>query len=237
MLLVSPWAACSAASLAAGADRLAHRPPGAAAARATTWPWPRSASALIVYRVVLGTQCFGAGRRHLRACRPCRSCPASRSTAAGLRVQNYYIAWALVAGGMLLLINLIHSRVGRALRAIHEREDAASAMGVDTRRYKLTTFVLSALLAAVAGVFLTHYNGGIGPSEASVMKSVRYVAIVAVGGMANLWGTLLMSTLLNFLSLRGFFGTYDDAVFGAILIVDHALRPAGPARLSGLAAY
>jgi len=60
-------------------------------------------------------------------------------------------------------------------------------------------------------VFLTHYNGGIGPSEASIMKSVRYVAIVAVGGMANLWGALIMGVLLNFLSLRGSFGSYDDA--------------------------
>ena len=116
---------------------------------------------------------------------------------------------------MLLLLNLVHSRVGRALRAIHGAEDAASAMGVDTARFKLATFVLRAALAAVAGVLLTHYNGGIGPSEASIMKSVRYVAIVAVGGMANLWGTLVASAVLNFLSLRGVFGTYDDAVFGA----------------------
>jgi len=118
------------------------------------------------------------------------------------RTANYYIAWGLVTIGMALLINLIGSRVGRALRSIHGSEDAASAMGVDTARYKLNTFVLSAVLASIAGVFLTHYNGGIGPSEASVMKSVRYVAIVAVGGMASLWGTLIMSTVLNFLSLR-----------------------------------
>jgi len=87
--------------------------------------------------------------------------------------------------------------------------------------------VLSAAFAGLAGVLLTHYNGGIGPSEASVMKSVRYVAIVAIGGMANLWGTLLMSLLLNYLSLRGYFGTYDDAVFGAILILIMLFAPGG----------
>ena len=59
------------------------------------------------------------------------------------------------------------------------------------------------------------------------MKSVRYVAIVAIGGMANLWGTLLMSLLLNYLSLRGYFGTYDDAVFGAILILIMLFAPGG----------
>ena len=92
---------------------------------------------------------------------------------------------------MVLLVNLINSRAGRALRAIHGNEGAAQAMGVDTARYKLHLFALSAVIAAVAGVFMTHYNGGIGPAEAGVMKSVRYVAIVAVGGMANLWGALI----------------------------------------------
>ena len=89
------------------------------------------------------------------------------------RVENYYLAWGLVALAMALLGNLIHSRTGRALEAIHGAEDAASAMGVDTARLKQKTFVLAGVMATVAGVLLTHYNGGIGPSEASVMKSVR----------------------------------------------------------------
>jgi branched-chain amino acid transport system permease protein len=142
-------------------------------------------------------------------------------------VLNYYFAWLLVTVSMVLLLNLISSRVGRALRSIHGAEDAANAMGVNTAQYKLFTFVLSAVLAAIAGVFLTHYNGGIGPSEASIMKSVRYVAIVAVGGMGSLWGTLIMGTVLNFLSLRGYFGTLDDAVFGGILILIMLFAPEG----------
>lgn len=146
---------------------------------------------------------------------------------ASARIANYYVAFALLGAGMLLLLNLVQSRVGRALRAIHGAEDAAAAMGVDTASLKLRTFVLSAMLAAVAGVFLTHLNGGIGPSEASVMKSVRYVAIVAVGGMGSLWGTLATSLVLNFLSLRGYFGTLDDAVFGLILVAVMLFAPSG----------
>lgn len=143
------------------------------------------------------------------------------------RVQNYYIAWAVLLMGLFLLLNLIQSRVGRALRAIHGSEEAADAMGVNISRFKLQTFVLSAVFAAIAGVLLTHFNGGIGPSEAGVMKSVRYVAIVAVGGMAHLWGAMVMGILLNFLSLRGVFGSYDDAVFGLILIVIMLFAPNG----------
>ena len=132
---------------------------------------------------------------------------------------------------MVLAINLVHSRVGRALRSIHESEEAAHSLGINTYRYKLATFVLSAVFAAVGGALLTHYNGSIGPSEATVMKSVRYVAIVAVGGMANLWGALVMGVLLNFLSLRGVFGHYDDAVFGAILIAMMLFAPQGLLRV------
>jgi branched-chain amino acid transport system permease protein len=94
--------------------------------------------------------------------------------------------------------------------------------------------VLSAVFAAVGGALLTHYNGSIGPSEVTVMKSVRYVSIVAVGGMANLWGALVMGIALNFLSLRGVFGTYDDAVFGVILIVIMLFAPQGLLRMPTL---
>jgi branched-chain amino acid transport system permease protein len=146
---------------------------------------------------------------------------------APVRIVNYYVAFGLLAAAMLLLSNLVASRVGRALRAIHGAEDAASAMGVDVARYKLGTFVLSAVMAAVAGSLLTHFNAGIGPSEVSIMKSVRYVAIVAVGGMGSLWGALAASLALNFLSLRGYFGSLDDAVFGAILIAVMLFSPGG----------
>lgn len=143
------------------------------------------------------------------------------------RVLNYFIAWAVIIIGVILLVNLVNSRVGRALRSLHGGEEAASSMGVDTARYKLFIFVIGAVFAAAGGIFMTHFNGSIGPGEASVMKSVRYVAIVAVGGMANIWGTLSMGLLLNFLSLRGVFGTYDDAVFGAILILVMIFSPEG----------
>jgi len=226
MLSFHPWAACVVAVLLTVVIAYAIGVPvlklkGHYLAMATL------GFGTIIYSVVLGTQKFGAADG-------ISSVPAfpllpglTVSGAAGLRVQNYYIAWGLVAAAMLLLLNLIDSRVGRALRSIHGAEDAASAMGVDTARYKLNTFVLSAVFAAVAGVFLTHFNGGIGPSEASIMKSVRYVSIVAVGGMASLWGTLIMSAVLNFLSLRGYFGSFDDAVFGGILILIMLFSPEG----------
>jgi branched-chain amino acid transport system permease protein len=225
-LSVHPWVACAAAVLLALGIAWAIGIPvlklkGHYLAMATL------GFGTIIYSVVLGTQRFGAADG-ISGVPPFPVLPGvSVGGDSSIRIANYYFAWILVTAAMVLLANLIHSRVGRALRSIHGAEDAASAMGVDTARFKLYTFMLSAVLAAIGGVFLTHFNGGIGPSEASIMKSVRYVAIVAVGGMGSIWGTLIMSVVLNFLSLRGYFGSFDDAVFGGILILIMLFAPDG----------
>jgi len=192
---------------------------------------------IIVLRVLQGTPFFGGadGLSNVGAYPLFAGLAISGRRA--LRVQNYYIAWSLVTIGLLLAINLVSSRVGRALRAINGNEDAASAMGVNVARYKLATFVLSAIYAGVGGACLVHFSAGIGPGEAAVMKSVRYVALVAAGGMGSLSGTLAVSAALTFLSLRGVFGLYDDAVFGGILLVIMLFAPHGlPGMLAGVRA-
>ncbi len=189
---------------------------------------------IIVSRVLVGTPLFGGadGLADVPAYRLFAGLAISGRRA--LRVQNFYIAWVLVALACLISVNLVRSRVGRALRAIHGNEDAAAAMGVNVGRYKLATFVLSAVFAGLGGACLAYYNGGIGPGEASVLRSVRYVALVAAGGMGSLWGTLLVSATLTFLSLRGAFGLYDDAVFGAILVAIMLFAPNGLGGLLGV---
>lgn len=172
LLVVSPWAACIAAVAAAGIIAYVLGIPvlklkGHYLAMATL------GFGVIIYRVVLASEYFGEADGISEVPGFNVLGPLTVSGSFSQRVENYYIAWGLLILGLVLLINLINSRVGRALRSIHGSEDAAEAMGVNTARFKLYVFVLSAVYAAIAGVFLTHYNGGIGPSEASVMKSVR----------------------------------------------------------------
>jgi branched-chain amino acid transport system permease protein len=226
LFFLNPWLACIAAVLitvvvafAVGKPVLALR--GHYLAMATL------GFGTIIYRIVLGSRLFGEadGITNVPGFDVFPGLTISGKMSE--RIENYYIAWAVVLLGMLALTNLIHSRIGRGLRALHGSEEAADAMGVHTSRLKVRVFVVGALFASVAGILLTHYNGGIGPSEASTAKSVRYVAIVAVGGMANVWGTLIISTVLNFLSLRGAFGSYDDAVFGIVLIAIMLFAPDG----------
>jgi branched-chain amino acid transport system permease protein len=232
-LVVTPWAAFVAAMLVTFVVALligypALRLRGHYLAMATL------GFGLIVSKMLLGSAITGAadGISSVPEWKLLPGLTVSGKNA--LRVENYYIACGLALLALVLLRNLIHSRVGRALQAIHDRETAANAMGINTAASKLKVFVLSALLAAVAGVFFTHYTGSIGPSEAGALKSVRYVALAAAGGMANLWGVTVMSVALNYFSLRGWFGTYDNAVFGGILILIISLAPEGPLKPLGL---
>jgi branched-chain amino acid transport system permease protein len=235
LLSPSPWAAClCAVLLAAGVAALIGKPvlklKGHYLAMATL------GFGLVIEKVARGTKAFGGadGLSNIPAFPLLPGLVVTGGRAA--RAANFTIAWIALAIGLLALVNLIGSRAGRALRSLHDGEEAAGAMGVDTSRYKLNVFILGAVYAAVAGILLTHYNGSIGPGEANVMKSVRYVAIVAVGGMANLTGTLVAGLALNFLSLRGVFGRFDDAVFGAILISVMMVAPgARPASALGRA--
>jgi len=153
---------------------------------------------------------------------------------SAVRIQNYYFACALILILLLLLGNMLRSRVGRALFAIHDQETAANAIGINTPTYKLKAFIVSAVLAAVAGAFFTHYTGGIGPSEAGPLKSVKYVALAAAGGMASPWGAGLVSSAIVYLSLRDWFGNYDNAVFGGLLIVIMSIAPNGPLKPLGV---
>ncbi len=183
---------------------------------------------MIVNKVILGTAFTGAADGINGVPEWNLGLGLTVSGKRALRIENYFIASGLLLLLLVLLHNLVRSRVGRARQAIHDRETAANAMGINTALYKLKAFVLSALMAAMAGVFLTHYTAGIGPSEAGALKSVRYVALAAAGGMSSLWGVTGMSTLLNYMSLRGLFGSYDNAVFGLLLIGIVSLAPEGP---------
>ncbi|MBN1417613.1 MAG: branched-chain amino acid ABC transporter permease [Planctomycetes bacterium] len=136
----------------------------------------------------------------------------------GRDVAFYAVAWATVFAAIAISARIVDSRVGRALRAVHTSERAAMAMGIDAARLKLQVFVLSAMFAAIAGSYYAHYVTFISPTTFGVGRSIRFLTIVAVGGMANLWGVVGASTLLGVLTLAGFFGKEDMIVYGALLV-------------------
>ena len=132
--------------------------------------------------------------------------------------------WYWLSGAILLLtvwlaLNLIESPNGRALRALHGSEVAAETLGIPSARYKLQVFVLSAVLAAVAGALTAHYAGFITPVKASFMHSVELVIMVVFGGMASVFGAVVGAAVLTILpQLLTVLKDYEMMVFGAVLI-------------------
>jgi len=143
-------------------------------------------------------------------------------------VAYYYFVWTVVLLILLICLNLIHSRVGRALRAIHGSEVAAQAMGINIGKYKLQIFILSAIFAGIAGSLYAHFVTFVSPSSFTVMFSVVLVTMVAVGGMANIWGAVMGTALLAILPeyLR-IFKDYDILIYGAVLLLIMIFLPEG----------
>lgn len=163
----------------------------------------------------------------------------------GPREQYFYLVWLFVFVGLILAVNIVRSRVGRAFRAVHGSEVAAESLGVDTERYKVQVFVLSAALGSIAGSLHAH-NAGIGyvnPSEFNFMVSVQLVVMVVVGGMASVWGALFGAAAIQLLknwilnigkSGHEFMGLtltgLDPIIFGSILIIVMIILPQGLVR-------
>ena len=140
----------------------------------------------------------------------------------------YYVVWATVLLLFVLAQNLVRSRVGRALRAIHTSETAAAVLGVDTERFKIGVFILSGFYAAVAGALYAHYVTFVSPGSFGFHTSIQLVTMVVVGGMASLWGAVAGATFLTALpeALRAI-EDYDILVYGAMLILCMMFLPGG----------
>jgi branched-chain amino acid transport system permease protein len=115
-------------------------------------------------------------------------------------LKNFYLIWSFVFICMLTARNLLNSRVGRALRAIHGSETAANSLGVNTSSYKVKVFVLSAVFASLAGSLYAHYITFISPSTYDFYYSIQVVTMVIVGGMGSLWGSLFGAGILTVIS-------------------------------------
>jgi len=140
----------------------------------------------------------------------------------------YWLVGALLLGTVWLAFNLIDSPLGRALRAIHGSEVAAEAMGIDIARAKLLIFVVSAILAALAGSLTAHYAGFITPGKVGFLHSIELVTMVVLGGMASTYGAVAGAAILTALpQLLTVFKDYESLVFGVVLMATMIFMPRG----------
>jgi len=142
--------------------------------------------------------------------------------------NNYYLVWIFTLAVMLLSINLFQSRIGRALRAIHDSEVAARVMGVNSRTLKVQIFAVSAVISALAGSLYAHIMTFIAPASFGFNFSVELLTMVVIGGLGSIYGSFLGAIILTMLpEFLRVFQDFDIVVYGLMLILMTMFMPGG----------
>jgi branched-chain amino acid transport system permease protein len=143
-------------------------------------------------------------------------------------VRWHYLIWGVAMASLALCLNLVRSGVGRGLFALAQDEVAAESFGVPVGRSKVQVFVLSAVMASVAGSLYAYYFGYVNPDSFTVFASLEMVIMVVVGGIGSVWGTLVGASFVTLLPhLLGPFEDGRTLVHGLILVVILVLLPEG----------
>ncbi len=131
----------------------------------------------------------------------------------------YWIAAVTFLVGATLALNLGESPTGRALKAIHDSEIASSMLGIDVSHQKLAIFVVSAIYVSVAGSYLALFNGLITPDVSGFLRSIELVAMVVLGGLGSVAGSLVGAAVLVVLpQTLTVLHDYEDLALGLILM-------------------
>jgi branched-chain amino acid transport system permease protein len=166
---------------------------------------------------------------------------------------QFYSIWLIAIVVLALCANLVRSRIGRSMRALHQSEVAAEAMGVNVPAQKIKVFVLSAALGGLAGGIYANLQGYIDPNMFFITISISILTMVVIGGMESIWGAVAGAAVITFLpkvveAIPKWVGdapkwlerysNYDGIVFGLILVLTMIFMPSGITKsLSDLVRY
>ncbi len=148
----------------------------------------------------------------------------------------YALIWLSVGLSAWGALNLLDSRPGRAIRALHGGVQMAEAMGVDSARLKVTVFVIAALLASVSGWLFAHLQRAVNPTPFGLEASLKYVIMLVAGGMSHVGGAVLGSSVMTLLQdqlqvllprVFGSAGNFEVIVFGLVLVLLLRFAPGG----------
>ena len=141
---------------------------------------------------------------------------------------------------IVVIHNIVKSDTGRALISIREDELAAEAMGVNTTRYKVTSFVIGSAFAGIAGVLFAHYNKFLHTNDFQFIRSFEIIIMIVIGGMGSMTGAILGAIIVTLLpellrqlpAIQVGESTFQFAdlrlvIFALILILTMILRPQG----------
>jgi branched-chain amino acid transport system permease protein len=179
---------------------------------------------------------------------------ADLGTSLGLpftREQSFFLfVMPLLVIAALAAKNIVRSRPGRAFQAIRDREIAAAIIGVDLARYKVGAFAVSSFYAAAAGALYGSYLRYITPAQFDLLPSIQYVAMIIVGGIGTVYGSIAgafflvliprvveaLSPAIPFVSRTAAGGgvtvfVLNQLIFGTLIVLFLVFEPLG---LSGI---
>ena len=139
----------------------------------------------------------------------------------------FYLIWFCVLIAVILSLNLLDSRTGRAIRALRGGSQAAESFGVKTGRMKLIVFVYAALLAGLSGWLYAHMQRAVSPSPFGVNAGIEYLLMAVLGGSGYVLGGVLGATIVIVLKdhlqtllpkLIGADGNFETIVFGVLMV-------------------
>lgn len=135
------------------------------------------------------------------------------------RIATFTAGFLLVMFTLFVVINLIHSRSGRAIMAIRDNKIAAEACGIDVTKYRMMAFVTSAALAGMGGALFGLNYSTLAPSNFSFNASILILVYVVLGGIGNITGSVIAATVLYVLpeQLRAF-ADYRMLAYAVVLI-------------------
>lgn len=128
----------------------------------------------------------------------------------------------------LLTINLIHSRIGRSLRALRSSEVAADGLGIEVVRYKVTIFAIAAAMTGVAGALFAHVQQSFNASTFSVGLSLELLLMVVIGSVFTPWGAIVGALFITILPhlLEGF-EHFKLLIYGVLMTIVMIFMPDG----------
>lgn len=135
-------------------------------------------------------------------------------------ISTFVMGFALVMVTLVIVLNLVRSRTGRAIMAVRDNRIAAESVGISTTRYRMVAFVVSAALAGAAGALFGNGFSQLSATKFDFNTSILILVFVVLGGLGNMRGSIIAATVLTILpeALRQF-SDYRMLVYAIVLIL------------------
>lgn len=137
-----------------------------------------------------------------------------------MKLSSFTSGVILILFALFIVLNLVNSKTGRAVTAIRDNRIAAESVGIGITRYKLTAFITSAVLAGMAGAMYAMNFSTIAAKKFDFNASILILVFVVLGGMSNIPGTIVATTLLYMLpELLREYADYRMLLYAIVLII------------------